>query len=130
MNRAERRKQGHVENQKGTLIFHSRDEAVQYVLRGPGQEAMNQEIRRQILEQQDRVELDMDAAVLWALYISCGFGPKRLKKFYHDFIRIWKDMRKQYEDEDSYAERIKLKKLGVDVEKLREEVDKNDLLQP
>lgn len=127
MNRAERRKQGQRGGEKKTLVFHSEEEVKQYVLRGPGQKAMEDEIKRQILEQQDRLELDIDAAILWTLHVSCGFGPKRLEKFYYDLIRIWKEMRRQYEDEDSYAERYKLKELGVNVEKLREEKE-DDML--
>lgn len=128
MNRAERRKAG-VKSEVKQLVFHSEKEVRDYVLNGPGQKAMLEEIDRQILEQQDRMELDTDAAILWALHISCGFGPKRLIKFYHDFLAIWREMRRQYEDDDAYAERYKLKRMGVDVEKLREEDKRsNDML--
>lgn len=129
MNRAERRKAGQRGEDKKTLVFHSEEEAKQYVLRGPGQKAMDEEIKRQILEQQDRIELDTDAAILWALHVSCGFGRAKLIKFYHDFLQVWREMRRQYEDEDAYAERYKLKQMGVDVEKLREEDNRgNDML--
>lgn len=128
MNRAERRKAGQKSGVK-QLVFHSEKEVRDYVLRGPGQKAMDEEIKRQIMEQQDRIELDTDAAILWALHISCGFGRARLIKFYHDFLQIWREMRRQYEDDDAYAERYKLRQMGVDVEKLREEDNRsNDML--
>lgn len=129
MNRAERRKAGERGSEKRkTYTFHSLEEIHQFVFRGPGQEAAKAEVERIILKEVDRIELDCDAATLWALHVSCGFGKQRLERFYCDFHRIWREMRDRYVDDDAYAELLKLKEMGVDVEKLKKECEENALL--
>lgn len=127
MNRAERRKAG-VKGQKKTYVFNDPKEIVQAALTGVAKEAMEEEIDRQILERADEFEADVDAAILWALHVSCGFGANRLKKFFRDYIQVYREMRERFEDHDCFAERYKLKELGVDVIELRKEVDEDDLL--
>lgn len=121
MNRAERRKAG-VKGKGKTYVFNSREALVSAALNGPGKKAMDKEIDRQLLERLTELEHDIDAAVLWALHVSCGFGPKRLIKFFKDLVEIEEEMRRRFEDEDCYAERMKLKEMGVDVIALRKEV--------
>lgn len=96
---------------------------VQATLKGPAQEAMNKEIKRQILESEKKLELDMDCAILWALHTGFGFGKDRLEKFYRMFVQEHKRVRDLYEIDDTYPERMELLKLGVDVKKLQEEED-------
>ncbi len=77
------------------------------------------EINKQILEQDEKFSLDMDAMVLWTLHVFCGFGKKRLEKFYEDMLKEHIRMRDYYEIDDTYPERYKLKELcDVDVEAL------------
>lgn len=105
MNRAERRKQR--KNRIKTSSFPS---------------IAIHEINRQILEHDEAYSLDMDAMVLWTLHIYCGFGKKRLEKFYRDMIKEHIRMRKYYEIDDTYPERLKLKDFcDVDVEALNDE---------
>lgn len=80
------------------------------------------EIDRQILERDEAFSLDMDAMVLWTLHVYCGFGKKRLERFYRNMIQEHIHMRELYEMDDTYPERYKLKTLcGVDVEELNNE---------
>lgn len=50
---------------------------MQATLRGPGQEAMDKEIKRQLLERVEELELDIDAAILWTLHKRFEFGKKK-----------------------------------------------------
>ena len=77
------------------------------------------EINQQILEQDEKFSLDVDAMVLWTLHVFCGFGKKRLEKFYEDMLKEHIRMREYYEIDDTYPERYKLKELcDVNVEAL------------
>lgn len=77
------------------------------------------EINQQIIEADKKYSLDVDAMVLWALHIHLGFGKKRLENFYIAMMEEHISMRKRYEMDDTYPERLKLKELcGVDVEEL------------
>lgn len=86
--------------------------------------------RKEVFEADEQIFLDMDAAVLYALHKSCGFGKMRLERFYADFKAIYNELREFYlfgsingsdggSDFCWYADR-ELKKIGVDVKKLQE----------
>lgn len=80
------------------------------------------EIDRQILERDEAFSIDTDAMVLWTLHVYCGFGKKRLERFYRNMVQEHIHMRELYETDDTYPERYKLKTLcGVDVEELNNE---------
>ena len=49
------------------------------------QKAMDQEIRRQIVDNDRRFDMDKESSILWALHTQFGFGPKRLKKAWELF---------------------------------------------
>jgi len=121
MNRAERRKAGVKGGGTKTYIFHSKKEIVEAATKGVARVEMEAEITRQILAQEERFRLDMDASVLWTLHVRFGFGPKRLKEFYKAFVEEYHNMRERFEMDDSYPERYKLKQIGVDVEELMNE---------
>lgn len=120
MNRAERRKQKKKSSEK-TYTFNSHQAMVQATLRGPGQEAMDKEIKRQLLNRVEELELDMDAAILWTLHKRFGFGKKRLEEFFWAYLDEYTRMRELYQMDDCYPELYKLREIGVDVEKLRRE---------
>lgn len=44
------------------------------------QRALDQEINRQIVENDRRFDMDKESSILWMLHTQFGFGPKRLKK--------------------------------------------------
>ena len=44
------------------------------------QRALDQEINRQIIENDRRFDMDKESSILWMLHVHFGFGPKRLKK--------------------------------------------------
>lgn len=85
--------------------------------------------REEVWKANEQVFLDMDAAVLYALHRSCGFGKVRLERFYNDFHKLYNELRDFYlfgdmgktdsgKDFCWYADR-ELKKIGVDVKELQ-----------
>lgn len=120
MNRAERRKAGKTDKGNKTLVFNSYQAAVDFVMKGPAQVAMREEIDRQILDRVDVVEKDVDAAILWSLHRCFGFGKKRLEEFYRFFLQEYHRVREVYQIDECYPERYKLMEIGVDVDELRE----------
>ena len=83
-------------------------------------EAMNREINRQILENDEKFAMDADASVLWTLHTVFGFGKKRLRKFYEENLKMHNEMREYYEfntDDTFWLCRNKLKEYGIDIEK-------------
>lgn len=76
------------------------------------------EIRRQILEQDLEYSIEMDTMVLWTLAKNYGWGKKRLLEFYRNMVQEHVRMRKYYQMDDTYPERVKLKEMGVDIEAL------------
>lgn len=44
------------------------------------QRALDQEIKKQIVENDTQFSIDNDSSILWMLHVHFGFGPKRLKK--------------------------------------------------
>lgn len=79
------------------------------------------EIRRQILEQDLEYSIEMDTMVLWTLAKNYGWGKKRLLEFYRNMVQEHVRMRKYYQMDDTYPERVKLKEMGVDIEALNKE---------
>jgi len=62
-----------------------------------GLEAMHKEMNRQIVEYDRSNELNIDAIILWQLHTQLGFGKKRLKRFYDNFVPEYNRMIDQYE---------------------------------
>ena len=85
--------------------------------------AMKKEIRRQILEQEDEYFKGIDTMVLWALHSEFDFGKQRLERAYKAIIREYKQMKNFYAMDDTYPAEYKLKEIGIDMEKLRKEVE-------
>ena len=83
------------------------------------QKAMNDEINRQILENDTAFSMDNDANVLWTLHVCFGFGKKRLRRFWEACFAEHRRLREFYEmgpEDDGWLYRRKLKEIGVDIE--------------
>ena len=97
-----------------------KQETAMFSLSPTQRKAMMAEINRQILEQDKKYKLDMDAAVLWVLHESFGFGEKRLKRFFNAFSEKHEELRNYYElegDANTWLCRYLLKRdAGVDIE--------------
>lgn len=80
--------------------------------------ALDIELNRQIAAADRRYTNDLDAAILYTLHHSFGFGPARLRKFYDAVHTEREQMIKHYEMPDDYTWLCisKLKEIGVDVE--------------
>lgn len=92
-----------------------------YGFTSQSKKAMIQEINRQIVEQQDKFIQEIDAMILYTLYVELGFGKKRLERFYKAVIRNYKELCKFYEMDDTYPAEYKLREIGVDLDKLRKD---------
>lgn len=86
------------------------------------EEVVKREVRQQYLKEEKNCTLDIDSTYLWALHSVYGWGAKRLKDFYRAVFLEHLRMRKHYEVDDLYPERMKLKEIGVDVESWYDEM--------
>ena len=130
MNRAERRRlqrQG-VKVEKEPMLnlktsdFNSFVENAKADAKARATSAAIVEINRQLLEQEEKYSLDLDAMILWTLHKCYGFGKKRLEDFYRAMVEEHIRMRKFYEMNDTYPEQYKLREIGVDVAALNQEM--------
>lgn len=81
--------------------------------------AMDDEITRQILEQDEEFQIDDAATTLWALHLALGLGAKRLRRVWETIHREHRRLREFYEmspDDVGWLCRRKLKEIGVDIE--------------
>lgn len=87
--------------------------------------AMQAEINRQIIEADRKYTTDYDAMVLYTLHIQCGFGKKRLRRFYEAFIKQHEEFIKYYQMPGEYDWfcKYKLKEIGVDVDEWEKETE-------
>lgn len=94
-----------------------------YAFNSQSRDAMKKEINRQILIQQDKLMNGIDAMVLWTLHNELGFGKKRLERFYKAVCSNYLEMCAFFETDDTYPAEQKLREIGVDLDRLRKEVD-------
>lgn len=95
--------------------------------------ALNQKMRRQILRKtvSDEVMKNAeiyDLALLWTLHETKGYGAKRLRQFYSDFVKTYQVMRERYYcdgDEETFGSRTdayvikqRLKDIGFDYDEI------------
>ena len=90
--------------------------------------AINDEIRRQCIEQTKQYEVELDVVVLYALHSIFGFGKERLERFYREMFKLREDMKARYgtsadDTMGDFAMYVKLKERGVDVQALYEEMN-------
>lgn len=93
------------------------------------QKAMDQEIRRQIVENDRAFDMDKEASILWMLHTRFGFGPKRLKEAWSLFYSETLKLREYYQmeqNDEGWLARQKLKDAGCDLEKWYQEWEENN----
>lgn len=86
--------------------------------------AMDKEIKRQLAEYDARHKLEFQALILWQLHEQFGFGKKRLKRFYYNFDKAIDSLIDRYklnDTETTWICTLRLKEIGIDIEKLDEE---------
>lgn len=81
--------------------------------------AMNHEIKRQLVEEHQKSNEDIDAMVLYTLAEGYGWRRKRLRKFWNKFKEVHKDLCDYYlmhePGDNEWLAHRKLKQIGVDV---------------
>ena len=91
---------------------------------------MDQEIKKQIVENDRAFDMDKESSILWMLHTQFGFGPKRLKLAWKLFYAETRKLREHYlmeQADDGWLARKKLKDIGCDIEEwYREEGGKTD----
>lgn len=87
-----------------------------------GRSAMVKEINRQIIEQEENYFDGLMAIMLWSMHINRGYGAKRLEEVYGEVWETYDEMRGFFETNDTFPAEYKLKEIGVDMEKLRNEL--------
>ena len=88
------------------------------------QSAVDQEIKRQIVENDRKFSMDQEAAILWMLHTRFRFGAKRLKEAWRLMYAEKEALREHYEmpkEDETWLCLRKLKELGVDLEELYRE---------
>lgn len=92
--------------------------------------ALDQEIKKQIVENDRAFDMDKESSILWMLHTRFRFGPKRLKLAWKLFYAETLKLREYYlmdQEDDGWLARQKLKDIGCDIEEwYREEGGKTD----
>lgn len=92
--------------------------------------AMNDEINRQIVENDKKFAMENDAMVLWMIHVVHKHGKKRLRRFFDQCFEEHERLRNLYQlsnDEMGWLYTRKLKKIGVDIEAwYAEKLDKSE----
>ena len=92
---------------------------IPYSMTNAQKKAMDEEIKKRVLEIDKEWSIDADAVVLWTLHVCFGFGQKRLKQFWETCLKEHKRLREYYKlppEDDGWLYRRKLQDIGVDVE--------------
>lgn len=92
---------------------------VPYKLTNKEQDALNEEIRRQLDLARIEDANEFDAAVLWALHLCFGFGEKRLRRYFDFFCTLYRNSGRW---SFGRSEIDMLKKIGVDIEEWNREL--------
>ena len=58
--------------------------------------ALDQEIKKQIVENDRAFDMDKESSILWMLHTQFGFGPKRLKLAWKLFYAETRKLREHY----------------------------------
>lgn len=62
--------------------------------------AMEKEFAKEFAEFDKKHADEIDALVLWVLHEEFGFGPGRMRRFYHAFMPAMQQLLKRYEMEE------------------------------
>lgn len=92
-----------------------------YGFTSQGNAAMKKEIKRQIREQEENYFDGLMAVMLWSMHINRGYGAKRLEEVYGEVWETYNKMREFFETNDTFPAEYKLREIGVDMEKLKNE---------
>ena len=94
------------------------------------QQAMNEEINRQLAEKYKEWLINLDAMVLWTLHThpQIKFGKKRLKEFYKEFTKQHLELIDYYscDGDDGKLCINKLKDVGIDLEEWIKEFEEEE----
>lgn len=87
------------------------------------QKAIEEEIKRQLLNANAQYTNDIDVMILYTLHTHLGFGKKRLRRFYEAFSEIHQQLIDHYKmpDDIPWLCDRKLKEIGVDVKQWNKE---------
>jgi hypothetical protein len=87
------------------------------------QQAIDEEINRQLLERHKVFADDVDYMIMKILHDHFGFGPARLRRFYDYFMKDNKELVERYEmsDAGTYIARRDMNKIGVNIEEWNNE---------
>ena len=87
------------------------------------QKALDNEVRRQLVEKKNEFLMDADAMILYTLHKEFGFGKKRLIKFFKTFIDDYEKFIDDYQVEGAWMAAYRLKQeTGLDIEELHKEM--------
>ena len=115
------------------VVIKSGGQVIGGKLTAAEKKAMNIEINRALAERMKQNEIAVDAMILWAMHEEFGFGEKRLKRFYDNFIPRYKALMEFYgihpgdksfgaeETDTEWLHVRKLKEIGVDLESWHKE---------
>ena len=87
--------------------------------------ALDEEIKKRVLEVDDEWSIYADATVLWTLHVCFGFGKKRLLRFWETCFKEHKRLREYYElpaEDSGWLYLRKLKDIGVNLEEWYEKI--------
>lgn len=87
-------------------------------------DAMMNEILRQIKEYDEKHFIELDSMILYTLHSEFGFGKARLRKFFDKLRELYKEMGDKYcmPDDVPFICLTKLKDIGVDLEEWESEI--------
>lgn len=83
--------------------------------------ALDQEIKKQIVENDRAFDMDKESSILWMLHTQFGFGPKRLKLAWKMFYAETLKLREHYlmeQADDGWLARKKLKDICLNLGKM------------
>ena len=81
--------------------------------------AMNDEINRQVVENDRKFAMENDAMVLWVIHLVHKHGKKRLRRYFDACFEEHERLREFYQfsnEEMGWLYTRKLKDIGVDIE--------------
>lgn len=84
------------------------------------QKAIDEEIKRQIVEKDKEFSAEAESVQLWILHEFFGFGEGRLRRYWELIHTSQEELRERYLLEDGETPwlcKMKLKEYGIDVDK-------------
>ena len=85
--------------------------------------AFNDEVNRQLAEKSKEWYTNIDSLILFVLHEEFGFGKDRMKRFMKSLVSFNNELVDYYKMDDAeFICKEKLKRIGIDVEKLNEEI--------